>query len=216
MQRRGHNARRRQSGLTLVELLVSMLILGFVLTLVSEAVFQVAQISRSAQAVTAQLSTRWSGGWAAAPMIANLVAPKEVPDDQVLAGESLRLAGYTTQPGGAENTGVRAFTLELRPARDASPRSDLVALDGDGFGTPTTESLIATFEGRVEFAYVDAAGQITPVWPAVTVAANRDVASLPSAVIVRERGSQQPLMWYGFQGETVRPVVLGNPFAPAR
>ncbi len=215
MHRPGHDPHSRQAGLTLVELLVSMLILGFVLTLVSEVVFQVAQISRSAQAVTAKLSTRWSGGWAATAVISNLVAPKEVPDDQLFLGGSSRLSGYTTQYGAPENLGVRAFAFELRPAREAATRSDLVAIDGDAFGTPAAESLIATFDGRVEFAFVDAAGVITPVWPAVTVAASRDAASLPSAVIVRDRGSQNAVMWYGFQGETIRSAIQGNPFAPA-
>jgi general secretion pathway protein J len=202
---------RRQRGLTLVELLVSMLIMGFVLTLVSQAIFQVAQVARSAQEVGEDLAGRWAAGWAAAPVIANLVAPAETRIGEAFVGAPDRLAGYTTQPPFGTDAGVRRFVLELRLG-NSTPGSELVASEPGEFGRRVDEASIARFPVRTEFGYRDAGGNISPVWPANTVRGGGEDPDLPSAVLVLERGTQRVLAWYGFQGETMRPRTPANPF----
>lgn len=201
---------RRQRGLTLVELLVSLLIMGFVLTLVSQAIYQVAQVARSAQEVGEDLAGRWAGGWAAAPVIANLVAPIESPVGEAFVGSPARLAGYSTQPPFGTDSGVRRFALELRLGDDARS-SELVASEPGEFGRAVDQAVIARFDARAEFGYRDASGTLSPVWPAVTVRGG-ETPELPAAVLVLERGTQRILAMYGFQGEAMRPQPQSNPF----
>jgi general secretion pathway protein J len=206
------HGRKRQAGLTLVELLVSMLILGFVLTLVSQAVFQVSQITRTAQNATAELTGRWAGGWTVGPVLANLVAPSEAPLGKAFEGSAVRLSGYTTLPIDGSQTGVKAFALDLVASFDgpttttlrASPPS--VASDRPGSDT------VARFAGRAEFAYLDATGQLQPQWPPITVSATREPDELPQAVVVRRPLGGEVLMWYPFQGDTRRPAPQAMPF----
>ncbi len=204
--------RRRQRGLTLVELLVSMLIMGFVLTLVSQAIFQVAQVARSAQQVGAGLAARWAGGWALAPVIANLVAPIESPVGEAFTGSPTRLVGYSTEPPFGSDSGVRRFAFELRVAADDATRSELFASEPGEFGRRVDEAVIARFDARTEFGYRDAAGTVSPVWPANTVRGDAETPDLPSAVLVIERGTRRVVGWYGFHGEPVRPRAPSNPF----
>ena len=206
------SSRTRQAGLTLVELLVSMLIMGFVLTLVSQAVFQVAQVSRSAQAITTKLVSRWSGGWAAVPMIANLVAPMEATEGRAFVGDASRLEGFTTHPPSGEASGIRPFALRLRNATGAATGTELVVSEETQPGRQTDEQVISSFDRRVEFAYVDSAGTVQPVWPPNSVSGTREPEDLPRTVMLRDAGSQEILMWYGFQGEVYRPRPAYSPF----
>jgi prepilin-type N-terminal cleavage/methylation domain-containing protein len=207
--------RRRQRGLTLIELLVSLLILGFVLALVSQAIYQVAQVARAAQEVTASLATRWTGGTAAAPVIANLALPLEAPEGKAFEGNTTRLAGFSTQPPTPSDVGVRAFVLELRRPRDGSRGSELWAVEGDTLTSAATETVLARFDARAEFVYADDAGELRPFWPFEPLTPGRETRELPAAVVVRDSATRNALAWYGFQGESVRQRPLSNPFATA-
>lgn len=203
--------RRPQRGLTLIELLVSMLIMGFVLTLVSQAMYQVSQVTRSAQAVSAALTERWSGGWTASPMLANLVAPAEAPEGRAFEGEGDRLAGYTTLPLDGSERGVQAFALELVPEGEG-PGTVMRAASVQPDGERSAPTPVARFPERAEFAYADAGGQLHARWPSGSVLAGRDTADLPQAVAVRSRADGRILMWYPFQGDTRKPVPPSTPF----
>lgn len=205
-------AMRGQSGLTLVELLVSMLILGFVLTLVSQAVFQVSQITRTAQNATADLTGRWASGWTVGPLLANLVAPIEAPLGKAFEGSGTRLAGYTTLPPDGSQTGIRPFVLELVVSSDAAGTTTMRATPSAAGDGRAGSDAVASFAGRAEFAYLDAAGQLQPQWPPVSVSATREPDDLPQAVVVRRPLGGELLMWYPFQGDTRRPATLSLPF----
>lgn len=203
---------RSQRGLTLVELLVSMLILGFVLTLVSQAVFQVSQITRTAQNATAELTGRWAGGWTVGPLLSNLVAPSEAPLGKAFEGSATRMAGYTTLPLDGSQTGVKAFTLELVPSFEGDTVTALRATPSSATSDRPGSDTVASFVGRTEFAYLDAGGQLQAQWPPLTVTATRDPDELPKAVVVRRPLGGEVLMWYPFQGDTRRPAPQSMPF----
>jgi general secretion pathway protein J len=206
---------RSQAGLTLVELLVSMVILSFVMTLVSEAVYQVSQIARAADATTRGLGARWGAGWSASGVFANLLAPEEPSDKPPMVGSSTRVAGFTARPLSGGDTGIEPFELQLGPAQNNRPgdalTTDLImTLPGDNRRAASTQ-VVASFPGRAEFAYVDRSGLTLPVWPPLT---RNELApeDLPRVVMVREAGSGQVLMWYGFLGETIRQTAPRAPF----
>lgn len=203
---------RHQSGLTLVELLVSMLILGFVLTLVSQAVFQVSQITRTAQNATADLTGRWAGGWTVGPLLANLVAPSEALAGKAFEGSPNRLSGFTTLPPDGSQTGVKPFTLELVTSPDGNTTTAMRATpSAAGTDRPGSDT-VANFAGRAEFAYLDASGQLQAQWPPVSVSATREPDELPLAVVVRRPLGGEVLMWYPFQGDRRRPASQSMPF----
>ncbi|GAP33866.1 hypothetical protein ISF6_1121 [Piscinibacter sakaiensis] len=204
--------RRGQQGLTLVELLVSMLIMGFVLTLVSQAIYQVSQVTRSAQDVSAAMARQWSGGWAASPVFANLVAPPEAPEGRAFEGSEDRIAGYTALPVDGGDRGLQAFVMELRDAADGATGSELRATTLSPTGVPGPTTVIARFAARAGFAYADAAGRLSAQWPVGPVSGGRDLPELPNAVAVRRRDDGTLLMWYPFDGDTRRPRRASTPF----
>lgn len=202
--------RPAQRGFTLVELLVALVILGFVMTLVSEAIFQVAQITRVADATTRGLASRWGAGWSASGLFANLTIPEEsaIP---ALEGSSSRVTGFSTLPLDGSVTGLQRFDISLRPTVDRPVSTEMVTHSREGSSVRADTSVIAVFSGRAEFAYVDRAGKLMPGWPGVT-RKEIDAEELPRAVVVREVGSGNVLMWYPFLGETARPPPRGKPF----
>lgn len=204
------HAPARQRGFTLVELLVALVILGFVMTLVSEAIFQVAQITRVADATTRGLTSRWGAGWSASGLFANLAIPEESKAPS-LEGTTSRVAGFSTQTLDGSITGLQPFEIELRATTDRPVSTEMLVHRREGSAVRSPTSVIAVFAGRAEFAYVDRAGKTVPVWPGVT-RNELDAEELPSAVVVREVNSGNVLMWYPFLGETARLPPRGKPF----
>lgn len=202
---------RLQAGFTLVELLVALVILGFVMTLVSEAVFQVSQITRVADATTRGLTRRWGAGWTASSLFANLAIPEESKPPS-LRGSPTTVDGFTTLPLDGGATGVQPFQLELRPAADRSGATELVVRSRPASAAVSSLSVIASFDERAEFAFVDRAGQTQATWPGVTRHEDIDAEELPTAVVVRQPGGGGILMWYPFLGETARPPPRGRAF----
>ena len=200
---------RHQTGLTLIEMLVAMVILGFVMTLVSEVVFQVSQVARAADAVTRGSSARWGSGWSATALFANLLAPEETGDDPVLTGSSRRVVGFSSQPLDGGERGIERFELELRPAADNARTTEMVATSNGLRGERKDPAVVAIYPGRAEFSFIDLAGQAQFTWPALA-RNEKNIESLPQAVMVKDADTGNLLMWYGFQGEITKPKPATN------
>lgn len=210
--RRSPKPPRNAAGFTLVELLVSLVILGFVMSLVSQAIFQVAQVTRAADATTRSLAARWGAGWTASSMFANLLAPELDKLTPVLRGSATRIDGFTSLPLDGAGTGIAPFGLLLAPAAGTADQTEMRLLAApDSTSATSRSSLIAAFPGRAEFAFVDRQGRQLADWPAST-RSGLDPEDLPKAVLVRETGGGAILMWYGFPGETMRQQRQVNPF----
>lgn len=187
---------REMRGLTLVELLVSMVILGFVMTLVSQAVWQVSQIVRVADDASRQLGGRWSQGWSLNMALSNVVAPVEGKSTPFRGG--LRsIEGYTNLPFLGEGAGVAPFELLLQPAepladrRVASQMTNVLARESNGARAVP----VAVLEGRVEFQFRTRRGQWVSDWPPpVETGMGPDL--LPAAVMLRDAESGRLLMVY--------------------
>ncbi len=203
-----------QHGLTLVELLVSMVILGFVMLLVSETVKQVAQVARAADDTTRGFSQRWAGGWTASGLFANLVIPPEAGEQAAFKGDPKRVEGYTLKPLSGSDAGMAAFALELQPSADGARTELTTLLDGDT-GVNQRTAAVARFAGRAEFAYVDRLGRTQSAWPPVTRAGDTP-EELPRVVVIRDVATSGILMWFDFPGEHVRQRSTPGLFTGAR
>lgn len=202
----------RARGLTLIEMLVALVLLGLVMTLVSQAMFQAAQIARAADDSTRTLTQRWAGGWGLAPLVANLAAPLDQPEPW-FEGSPQRIAGWSTAPLSGAGTGVERFELSFRPDPDDATRSQLVSRPS-GFGAAV--EVVAVFPGRAAFEFVGRAQTSTTTWPALAQSGagsnTLDAEQLPRAIVVRDATTGLALMRYSFLGESARPVVPGRPF----
>jgi general secretion pathway protein J len=181
---------RRQSGLTLIELLVTMVLLGFVVALMSGAFVQIAQMLRISSEHSNGFSYRWTQSRALENIISNLVADPEL--DKPLEGSASRIAltSLTLAPaasGVAERAllvlRVDAFTgggdqttvLELRPPEEAFERRSEKPFE------------LARFNGRLVFAYLDAKGREHKQWPPL---GSTQLDRLPTAVGLRDEANQ--------------------------
>jgi general secretion pathway protein J len=202
---RRHGRARPTRGLTLVEMLVALVILGFMLTLVSQAVQQVSQLVRAAEAATRNITGGWSGAWALQPTLSNLVWPVEKQADG-FKGTPTRIEGYTNAPLNGAAVGLQPFVLELRRSSDGPAQTEVWATsEGPRPGEPSTQ-LVARLGGLVEFAFADKAAARSPVWPALTGQdSDTDAVGLPDAVVLQSPDGRSTLMWFAFQGEKLRP-----------
>jgi len=205
------SARPGSNGLTLVELLVAIVVLGFIMTLVSQAVFQVSQITRVADATTRKLASRWAEGWTLQDTLANLAAPMDA-DNKVFEGTSRQIKAYTTMSVTGEATGVQRFELELRTTDTAPVGTEVWATTGASAPGTAGWQIVARLPGRIEWVFVDRRQQIQAVWPPVGAnARDPDSEDLPSAVALR-RADGAMAHWYPFAGETTRPAPPGKMF----
>lgn len=199
---------RRPRGLTLVELLVSMVILSLVMTLVAQAVYQVGQIVRVADESVIRIGERWRSGWSAQPVLLNLTAPREA-GDRPLDGSPTKITGYTTQPPDGSDQGVQAFTLALQRDGSSSTTLTYAAVSTSAAASPQT---VARWPGRLEFRYQGPNGQRTEQWPPWTRPA-RDTALLPNAVLLVEADSGAVVLAFEVPGAGQRQAAEGvNPF----
>jgi general secretion pathway protein J len=202
-------------GLTLVEMLVGMVILGFMLTLVSQAVQQVSQLVRAAESTTRKITGAWAGAWALQPTLSNLVWPVEKLSDGFKGGPD-RIEGFTTAPISGAGEGVQAFTFELRRGALAPGHTEVWATwdtrQTQRTGEPSTQ-LVGKLDALVQFAYVDQAGSASPAWPPLgSKPAQAEEAALPSAVLLRRLDDRRTVMWFGFEGEKLLPRPPSKPF----
>lgn len=203
--------RAHQRGLTLVELLVAMVILGLVMTLVSQAVAQVAQVARVAQESSQELHSSWNKGWALRGLLANLTAAPE-GGDRPFEGDGDRISGFTLQPLSGPDMGVQPFRLRLSKDPASGQQLLIDELWQAGSGSPKPAP-VARFDRPVEFAFQDSVGAIHSQWPAPGFDA-RDVRApvLPRAVILRDQDSHATLMWLPFSGDAKRQNPRGKMF----
>lgn len=186
--------RQLQQGLTLIELLVTMVLLGFVIALMSGAFVQIAQMLRISSEHGNGFPGRWTQSRAMQDVVSNLV-----PDpayDVPLTGKSAVITLTTMAlPPTADGVARRA-TLSLKASAFAADADTVTVLEvgqaGEtaDFKDPAPFEL-ARYKGRLIFVYVDAKGTEHRQWPpSGTVQTDK----LPSAIGLRDESQQNSLL----------------------
>ncbi|MBI1891032.1 MAG: prepilin-type N-terminal cleavage/methylation domain-containing protein [Burkholderiales bacterium] len=170
-----------QSGLTLIELLVSIVILGFVVTIMSGAFFQVSKIVRVGESANGQFQPKWLRINVLPEVVANMVLPENV--EKPFIGDGNEFTGFSLSLPQSDWGLARKFTVRLVPQTR-----------GDGFDMTIAEPdgkpmVITSWGTRVRFEYLDAEGNAQSMWP--PFGKNQD--AMPIAVMVRSISGEQML-----------------------
>lgn len=180
-----------QRGFTLVEMLVTLVVVGLVSTLLWQALAQVAQLeTRLADGQALADPDRLRRAWVQQALAGIATGP--VGTRIAVEGTSDALSSHTTMPPWPGAGGIERMTLKLTTERhDGRAQVALTAqpADGESMGEGTgngrkTALTLWRWPGEGRFEYLDDAGQWLPRWPPprATLAADRPPLRLPVAV----------------------------------
>lgn len=199
---------RRQRGLTLIELLLTVVIFSLVIAIFSQALFQVALFSQAATRVAAGWQQRWSTGFALDDQFAAL-SLLVVPGEERAVGNASEFTVWWSELSGDRAGLPVRVRLSLRPGpRDSLPMGRGAEDAGNGRAAAATPWLLfasdgqgnevarARWSGAVMFRYQNSAGDVMPTWPAPTAPAS-DVRfeSLPRGVQIVDANGALVHVW---------------------
>ena len=206
--------RRAVRGLTLIELLLTLVIFSLVLGVFSQALFQVAQFERSFERNTMQWQKVWNTGFALEEVFDRLQLLPESRGAAVKGSELLFEATGVSNVAGQEGQAVRwVMLLKPSPAESTDPLAPpawglwlklqpLQELAGAGL-LGTTEREVARWPSPVRFEYVNFAGAGYANWPPLNAGLSGSAAAsnaldaqwLPSAVRVVSQQGRLMYVW---------------------
>jgi general secretion pathway protein J len=179
----------RQQGLTLIELLVTMVLLGFIMTLMSGAFVQISQMLRISSEHGNGFSGRWVQSRALNDIVANMVADPALPIP--LAGAPARVSLTSLALPPTANGVAQRATLDLRTDNNGATVLRLEPWAEAGARSEDKAFELARFDGRLSFFYLDAQGLEHAQWPP-SGATQTD--KLPSAIGIRDSARQGTVM----------------------
>lgn len=172
---------RYQSGLTLIELLVSLVLLGFVITIMSGAFFQVAKVVNIAENVNGAFQMQWVRINSLKNLVGNLVLPEEV--QQPFSGNSEGFQAYSLSLPQTEWGSIQKFNAKLQISKDG--HTDLLISLDDA----TTGIVVASWGVPVKLEYLTVDGTFESMWPPM----GRKADALPRGVAIRANSGEQAI-----------------------
>lgn len=181
----GQGQRAKQQGLTLIELLVTMVILGFVIATMSGALTQISQMLRISAEQTSGFLGRWTQSRALYDIVANMTL--DPTQDQPFTGTPNRIDLISLTTPNAPLGQPQRLRLLLGPVKDQSNQTQLQVSELDADATPEDPQWLASFQGRIEFRYIDKQQQEHRQWP---INNGQQTQQMPSAIVLRDSDSQ--------------------------
>ena len=177
-----------QHGLTLIELLVTVVILSFTVALMSGAFSQIAQMLRISTEHSNGFLGRWNQSRALYDMVANMVIDPTL--EKPFTGQYQQLDMVTLAfPDGAPGS-ARPARVVLKPTPNTDNSTDLQLESPSDRGSRHVIRL-ARLPGRLEFRFLDHRGQEHAQWPPSGVSEFRP---MPSAVLLKDTHNQQTIV----------------------
>lgn len=161
-----------QRGMTLIELLVSLVILSFVATIMSGAFFQVAQVVRVAENANGQFQLQWVRLHALNDLVGNLVLPEDA--ERPFIGNSTGFEGFSLSLPHRDWGAVQAFRIKLVPRQSGGMDMTVTAADDKAL-------VLASWDDQVRFEYLAVDGSVQSSWPPF----DKSTDVMPSGVVVR-------------------------------
>lgn len=169
---------RRQTGLTLIELLVSLVILGFVVTVMSGAFYQVAQVVRVAETVNGNFQDQWVRLRGISDLVGNLVMPEGL--EQPFSGDTMGFEGFSVALPQSKWGVAQGFSVKLARAENGGSKLMLTPADGK-------EGLLTSWNTLVEFQYLRIDGSLESKWPPF----GKNPDALPAGVLIRDTSGER-------------------------
>ena len=201
------SANANQRGLTLIELLVTMVILGFVITTLSGALSQISQMLRISSEQTHGFLGRWTQSRAIFDIVANMALDPTLDEPFKGAPERMELVSLSSPDAPVGEP--RRLLLVLEPGQDRTePVTRIKLTDLDAIPPVSNAQLLTAFKGRLEFRYLDKQQREHSQWP---VSNAQQTQKLPSAVVLRDTGRQQILVrMAAYPGQVNPPNSIGQ------
>jgi prepilin-type N-terminal cleavage/methylation domain-containing protein len=205
---------QRQRGMTLIELLVTMVILGFVIATLSGALTQISQMLRISTEQSGSFLGRWSQSRVLQDIVGNMALDPSL--DQAFQGNASRFELVSLSAPDAPAGAPRRMQLTLQPAPGKPGHTQLFIRQLDPAGTnqgPNNPSnnepqWLAEYPGRIAFYYLDKQHQEHPEWP---IRNGQQSQALPSAILLKDSDSQQAVVKAaGYPGPINPPSNLGQ------
>ena len=190
--------RTAETGLTLIELLVSLVILGFVVTIMSGVFSQISKIVNIAESVNSGFQQKWLAINPFKEMIANMTIPKEV--ETPFSGNEEAFEGYTLSLPEEEWGTLHPFKIQL--VFNSQGGSDLVLIEGT-----SKPFILNSWEERVKFEYISGNNDGSYIWPPLA----KDHDQMPGAIAIRGvYGEQQLKLVVPYGGQKSQPPSQQN------
>jgi general secretion pathway protein J len=209
----------KQTGLTLIELLVTMVLLSFVVILMSGAFVQIAQMLR----ISSDHGNGFTGRWVQSRVLQDIVANMIIDpvESEPFIGTDSRsrlttLAIPPNQSGIGETATLELIRSPYSTAEDGTTRLEIIVQAKNDSRNLTRTFELGVFKGRLLFVYFDAQGNEFQQWPPSNFE-KKD--TLPSALGIRDQDQKGKILQIAnFQGEvTNKPSGnLGTLFGQKR
>jgi general secretion pathway protein J len=198
--------RTNQQGLTLIELLVTMVILGFVIATMSGALNQISQMLRISAEQTNGFLGRWTQSRALFDIVANMTLDPTL--DQPFTGNPNRMDLVSLATPNAPLGQPQRLRLQLDPVKDQANQTQLQVSELDADAAASAPQWLADFQGRIEFRYIDRQQQEHSQWP---INNGQQTQKIPSAIVLRDSASQALVVrMVGYMGPVNPTNQLGQ------
>jgi prepilin-type N-terminal cleavage/methylation domain-containing protein len=175
--------RGRERGLTLLEMLVTLVIVSFVVTIVAQAMGQVSRIERLLEGGQLRsMATSVRAEWVRAALASMLPGTADAGDR--FRGDARSLRGLSAEAPGATGSVLATMQLGLEfDGESGATRLQLRAGDVVAGGAEAQATTLLSWPGNVgRFRYLDPQGEWIDQWPPPMHSA--DAATLPAAILV--------------------------------
>lgn len=172
----------RQRGLTLIELLVTIVILGFTVALMSGAFTQISQMLRVSSEQSNGFLARWNNNRALYNIVTNMVIDPAL--EKPFIGTYQQMDTTTTSTPDLAPGTPRTIRLRLKLPSDSN---DITELWLESLNANVPSLKLANYPRRLEFRFIDHVGREHQQWPPNGIAEQRP---MPNAILLRDIDQQ--------------------------
>ena len=186
--------RVRQHGLTLLELLLTVVIFSLVISVFSQAVFQISLFERASARSMGGWQQQWGTGYGLDDYFRGMVIAPE-GKDPLAKGDASQFSGWWVEQAGALAGRPVPVTLELRPLSVSTLQARVAAEPWGLFELKEGAApvILARWDVAVQFEFANGVGGAQATWPVLNTGA-ATVADEALPAVVRVVNAQRQIM----------------------